>query len=512
MAITWTYETAFHLLLRGGFGHDGKVARGTDESKLVRKLADMPQVEAVDYLLAVRPSDRQGPGKIDDSLGSAYWDKLQKWWFDRLMRARKPVYEKMVLFLHTHFATAKSTVTESEYMSVQNALFREFAFGDFKALVKRVNVDPAMLWWLNGNQNTASAPNENYGRELQELFTLGVFDFNGARNYSQVDVVEAAKILTGWRFREPGNRYIESYFTFGRHHQGAKNVYVADPTDTPGQNPANVHNEPANSMDSALAQTEHERLVEAIFDHIDTEGRPTTARFIARRMWKFFAYEPEVEAGTARQDLSLIDALADAFKGPDGLGQEYNLKTLLRAMFLRDEFYADTTRTVKGPVEFVIGATRMLGAKIKRDRKDTLVPDSGSDLAEMGQELLNPPDVFSWRGNLFWVTTQTLTKRYEFADELAFGGKRDDVGYDVTKLLHISATIPDPFNASRAAVVDRLLKLLLADPSVVDAASRDQLIGALGAVDPIDLADLDVQNDVRGLIGLILTIPHFHVH
>ena len=518
MAITWTYGTAFHLMLRGGFGHDGKLDRDTGESKLVRKLADMTQADAVDYLLDVRPTDRRGPGKTDSN--DKYWFKLQEWWFDRMIKAKKPVYEKMVLFLHQHFATARATVDESLYMAIQNALFRQFAFGDFRALVKRVNTDPAMLWWLNGRDNTSHAANENYARELQELFTLGVFDFKGAKNYSQNDVVNAAKILTGWQTDEPKNNSVISFFgdssdpmnqSFSRHSKVAKTMYAPDPIDTPSQNPLNTYTEPANSSNKALAQTEHERFIDKIFNHVDTDGRPTSARYIARKMWKFFAYDPDVDlgAGTGQQDKALIDALAHAFKGPDAMGQQYNLKTLLHAMFLRDEFYADTTRTVKGPVEYVIGSVRMLGGKLKRGTKDQVVEGSSSSLATMGQELLNPPNVFSWRGNLYWVTTQTLLERYGFASDLAHGASGDDLGYDVGKLL--PSSLP-----TRAAVVDYLLKVLLPDPAVVDTTSRNELIASLSdagvAENPVDLLDSGVQDAVRDLITLILTMPQFHVH
>jgi hypothetical protein len=293
----------------------------------------------------------------------------------------------------------------------------------------------------------------------------------------------------------------------GRHDTGSKTIYTPLAGETPGQDPGNAYTEPANTTDTALAEAEHRRLIEAIFNHVDTDARPTVARFIARKMWKFFAYDPDVDvsAGTGQQDLTLIDALADAFKGsaPD----EYNLKNLLRALLLRDEFYADTTRTITGPVEYVMGAVRMVGGKLKRYAKDAVVPGSNGTLALMGQELLNPPDVFSWRGNLFWVTTQTLLKRYQFAEDLAFGAKGSDLGYDVTKLLDMSQP-----STTQAAVVDRLLKILLAQPSAVDTPTKNELIAGFTSSDPIDVTDTAVQDEVRGVINLILMMPHFHVH
>jgi uncharacterized protein (DUF1800 family) len=518
MAVTLTYDKAFHLLLRGGFGHDGKLVKGTDEAKMVRKLADIAGEDgtpaAIDYLLDVRPTDRQGPGKTNTD--QANWDKLQKWWFDRMIKARKPVYEKMVLFLHQHFATARSTVNKSLYMAIQNALFREFAFGDFRALVKRVNIDGAMLWWLNGDTSTAAQPNENYAREVQQLFVLGPSDFNGSFNYSQVDIQEAAKVLTGWTRSEPKDNEIAINFSFSRHSKGSKTIY-APGVETPNIDPSNQYTINANSMDATAARLEHETFTDHMFTHVDTEGRPTAARFIARRMWKFFAYEPDVDVlnGTGQQDKALIDALADVFTGPDPMNPTCNLKDLLRAMFLRDEFYADTTRTVKGPVEYVMGSTRMLGGKLKGDKKDAVVPDTGSELSDMGQELLNPPNVFSWRGNLFWITTQTLFGRYEYAKDLGDGTKRDDLGFDISKLMGPSVAIPDTTQATKSLVVDRFLKLLLANPAIVDATTRTQLIGILtdnGLTDPIDLSDTGVQDKIRELVKLILTTPHFQVY
>src|SRR5262249_4021155 len=150
-----------------------------------------------------------------------------------------------------------------------------------------------------------------------------------------------------------------------------------------------------------LGFTEHEWLVDQIFKHKDTESHPTTARYMARKLWKFFAYDPVVDVGTSRVDVPIIDAVADAFSGisianPNGT---YLLADALRQMFLTAEFYADATRTVKGPVEYVVGSIRMLHGRMTGDTKANIGNDT---IANQGQEVLNPPDVFSWRGNLRW--------------------------------------------------------------------------------------------------------------
>ncbi len=491
----WTYETAGHLLRRAGFGHNGAYRKSTGEAIQVRSLANKTPEAAVDKLLAFRTSRATGPGQRNSD--SKQWDKLRVWWLQRMVKSSNPVREKIVLFLHTHFATARSKVTQSVYMAIQNALFREFTGGDFRELVKRINIDPAMLWWLDGQSNRTGAPNENYARELQELFTLGVYDFAGRRNYSQADVEQAAQMLTGWRLQGQRNT-VNSYFSMSRHEKGAKALFVPDPTETPNQNPANRYDEPANSSDAALAEGEHRRLIDAIFNHVDTEGRPTAARYIARKAWKFFAYDPVVDAGTSRADLGLIDDLADVFAGSN-----YDLKALLRAIFLREEFYADRTRTVKGPIEFVVGAVRGLKGKLTGQTRTAVVT---TQTGEMGQELFNPPDVFSWRGNQAWITTQNLLNRYKFARDLTQKDKsgRNELGMDPQSFLNLMEN-------SRSAVVDRFLKLL--GPMNIDAATRTELIAWLGSADPIDLRNPDFVNQrVRGLINLILNLPHYHVH
>ena len=489
MALVWTYDTAAHLLLRAGFGHNGSFSKKNGDATQVRALANLTPDKAVDRLLKIPLSKARGP--TDDFL------KLQRWWFDK-MRTSKPLREKMVLFLHTHFATAKTKVDRPLYMAKQNALFREFAIGDFRALVKRINVDPAMLWWLDGQDNTAGAPNENYARELMQLFTLGPEDFAGAHNYSQDDVTQVARILTGW-YNVETKTDVVGQFDANRHDTGsptAKTVFARNltpPQETPNQALSNFF---TVTDQGAL---EHEFLVDKLFAHTDTENRPTAARFITRKLWKFFAYDPDVDDnGGARADLPLIDDLADTF-----VANNYSLAAVLKAMFLREEFYADATRTVKGPVEYVVGSLRMLKGKVSKTRKETLVGDS---MPNMGQEILDPPSVFSWRGNLSWITTQTLLTRYAFARDLAAGEKttKFDLGFNVFTYFK-----PEPVD--RQFIIDRLLHVL--GPLTIDATSNAELLAWLGTADPVDLSNDDfVTRRVRPLVNLILSLPQYLVH
>lgn len=480
----WSYATAAHLLLRSGFGHNGTYNKTTSEVSQIRHFANLTPQAAVSELLGIRASKVKGPGTLDGS--DADFAKLQLWWINRMIRTPNPLAEKMVLFLHTHFATARSKVTKPLYMATQNALFRQFALGSFRELVKQVTVDAAMLWWLDGNLNKIGRPNENYARELQELFTLGVFDFNNQGNYTQKDVTGAARILTGWRFSEVKKKIVVAFLP-SRHDTLAKTIYEGTPSqiDVPA-----AYSPP---------EGEYKFFIDQILDkHRDSDGRPTAARFLTRKLWKFFAYDPVVE-GVNPPDRPMIDALADVFVASD-----YSLTAVLKAMFLREEFYADATRTVKGPTEYVVGSLRMLKAKLTGSTKANIGQDL---LANMGQELLNPPDVFSWRGNLAWITTQTMLRRYAFGAALASGdlGRNSELGHNVYAYLNTNET-------TRAGVVDHFLNLL--GIFNIDNATRGELIQWLGSSDSaLDLKNPDyVRVRVRGLLNLILTLPHYHVH
>lgn len=497
----WDYTKAAHLLQRAGFGHSGLIVRMTGEASQVHQLAITTPDKAVDRMLSFRAIATQGQGTLNDDDDTSF-NKLTYWWINQMRNTPMPVKEKMTLFLHGHFATTRAKVNRSLYHAKQNALFRFFSIGDFRELVKRVTIDMAMLWFLDGKLNKVGRPNENYGRELQELFTLGVFDFKGNPNYSQNDVVQAARILTGWRVSEDYRlRKIASYFTASRHDSDLATMYAPVANETPLQNPANQFNVQSTdpmAADYFAPEVAYQQLVNKIFDHVDTEGRPTVARFMARKLWKFFAYDPVVDYGTSRADLTLIDDLADVFKT-----NNYSLKELLRAMFLREEFYADATQTVTGPVEYVVGSLKKVRAKFGLPEQQAV----GDRLKAMGQTLFNPPNVKGWPGNQAWINTQALLKRYQFARDLSDNdtGRYSQLGWN-------PVTYVDKLATTRQAVVDRFLKFL--GPLTVDATTNDQLVAWLGAADTdLQLSDPNYLNVyVRGLVNLILTLPHYHVH
>src|SRR3989449_5946298 len=185
--VVWDEENAAHLLARAGFG--GSVR---DNARYAR----MGQQRAVERLITVGPTGARAAVRVDDPDGL---EKIQTWWAKRMVKASsRRLQEKMCLFWHDHFASGASAVQNNLWMSIQNRTFRLYGLGPLKTLVYQVTKDPAMLEFLDGRRNRSGRPNENYARELMELFTLGAIDLNGVENSPQTDVTQLARALTGF--------------------------------------------------------------------------------------------------------------------------------------------------------------------------------------------------------------------------------------------------------------------------------------------------------------------------
>jgi len=435
--VTWDYAAAAHLLRRAGFGGTRK-----EIGKAVRR----GQAKTVEKLLHFKPSNAR-PKK--DDLG-----KAQRWWLLRMLGGAPALQEKLVLFWHDHFATSVSKVDDPAKMIEQNRLFRSMAAGKFRDLLVAVSKDPAMIIWLDGIYNTKRSPNENYAREVMELFTLGLTDDAGQPNYTQQDVVEAARAFTGYSIGEDGFAFYPE-----DHDDGVKTVL--DLTGTLTGDDVNIH----------LADLTQ------------------CARFLAKKLWTFFAY-PDPEP-------AVIDALAQAY-----VANDTDIAAVLRAMFLRDEFYSVRARTerVSPPVEFVVATLRAMDAKSNGDRLNYV-------LDAMGQDLFNPPNVAGWPGGLAWMTSVRQLERFDFAWTVARARGHEHVLSTSTKPL-LSGIVKDP---TAAQVVDHVLETL--GPIDAPAETRAELASYMttdrnGGAIAVDLHDDDyVDTKVRGLAGLALMLP-----
>lgn len=438
----WSYAGAAHLLRRAGFGAPRKE---------VLKTLRRGRKKAVARLTGTKSSGPRFEKEGDHRMAAA-------WWLRRMLDGQDPLREKMVLFWHGHFATSVSKVEDVRMLSAQNGIFRRHAFGAFRDLVQAVARDPAMLLWLDNVHNRKDHPNENFARELMELFTLGVVDDAGRPNYTETDVREAARAFTGWSYES--GRFLRYD---GEHDFGEKTVLgLTGPLDGGD-----------------------------VIDHLVV--RPQCARFLARKLWEFFAH-PAPPA-------HVVDALAQVY-----LDNDTRIAPVLRALFLRPEFEGETARTgrVSPPVEFAVATLRTL----RTEADERALPWR---LSQMGQELYVPPNVAGWPGGLAWMNSVTRTHRMAFTwDALTQEGPDADFRTDALRLLDGL-----PRRATTAQTVAHVIETL-ALPAVSDAtaaALAEYLDTAPdGSPEPFDRRAAETaRTKLRGLVGLVLTLPEAYL-
>jgi uncharacterized protein (DUF1800 family) len=347
-----------HLLRRAGFG-------GT--ATQISALAAQPWSTTVDQLLdfSSAPPDAEPAFLTDNTKGD--WERefdLQAWWLDRMATTTTPLQEKLTFFWHGHFATANYKVSDARLMYLQNALFRSMAAANFRDLTQQMALQPAMLIFLDNDSNTKGQPNENFARELMELFTLGV------DQYSQDDVVASARAWTGYNTLDADRT--QYHFYSSRHDTGSKTFMgVTQSWDGPSVINFILGGDPAHSV--------------------------IAARFIATKMWSFFAYPSP--------DDTIVTSLATAF-----LGADFAIAELVRAIFNHPAFLSAAAKQglVRSPTEWVVACMRAVSLTAE-------VANPQWWMADMGQQLLEPPNVSGWRPNGYWLTTSRVWSRANWA-------------------------------------------------------------------------------------------------
>lgn len=402
----WNRERAAHLLERAGFGGtpqqiDALAALGPREAvaRLVRPQAvNDPRVRpfqpspipdaGVDPFPESRPATTEAAKKNGEALGIQakpggnrplqpvvnqffFWlrashlecNRINQWWAERMLLTERPLVEKMALFWHGHFATHEDKVRDHRKMLQQLQLFQAQGLGNFRELMVAVAQNPAMLAFLDAGINVKGAPNENFAREILEMFTLGV------GNYSERDIRESARAFTGWNFR--GTQFVVNA---AQHDDGLKTVF--------GQ--------------------------EGRYDGVQVIDRilqqPTAADYIASRLYRFFVRE-ELSPATARQ-------LGEVLRR-----NRWELAPLMEAIFLSRDFYspASVGMHIKSPVELVVGTYRKLGLAAVPG-----LPDFNEVTQAQGQHLLHPPTVAGWAQGRAWITPGLLIERGNFIHRLMF--------------------------------------------------------------------------------------------
>lgn len=407
-ASEWSYDHAAHLLERAGFGGTpeeiARFAAMTPEAAVdlivnYEQIADtLPPFEhsgiwdeamLADADLHLRFDDvmakaaevgevygevvrEEGPRKLQDITDALYykylssnreWQRVAQWWAERMLTSPRPLEEKMTLFWHGHFATEELKNDDYRLMLQQNMTLRQLASSDMRSLLIAMSKDPAMLLYLDNRLNVKGHANENYAREILELFSLGI------GNYTENDIKEAARAFTGWR--NQGLTFIDDR---AQHDEGMKTVF--------GQ----------------TGNWDGEDVVDLILQ------QEAAGEFIAGKIYRFFVREEISE--------QMLDELAARLRDDN-----YALKPFLRALFLSQDFYSEPSlgTQIKSPVQFLVSTYRKLG--LERIPGTPYFPAATNLL---GQALGNPPNVKGWDGGRAWLNPSTILLRNNLIGHLLF--------------------------------------------------------------------------------------------
>lgn len=397
----WTAQKLRHLYRRIGYGvTKTEVENGLTMSPA--EVVDFLVAKAVNTLLPETPywadwtSEDYDNG--EDGLGYEHEQSIKNQWIERSFT--EPLQAKMSLFWHDHFATQKEVYYCNSSLWHYYKLVHEYAFGNFRTFVEKMGINKAMLVFLDGNQNVANEPNENYARELMELFTMG--EGNG---YTQTDIEQVARALTGWRYQmyDCGDVYFDPSY----HDNGIKTIF--------GQS----------------GNFGYEDVHELIF----TLRADETASYICKKLYQHFVYqEPNKE---------IVAQLAQTFKSSN-----WELVPVIKQILKSEHFYDDslTACRIKHPIELVANFFIPMGNNLESDFREGFVDYVKYSAYETGMNLFEPPNVAGWPGHRVWLSENALTYRWSFCGTM-LRYYLNESGYEKLRQLAIDLTSEsnDPF-------------------------------------------------------------------
>jgi hypothetical protein len=443
----WNIERVGHLYRRATFG--------ATAAELDRGLTDGP-AKTLERILSGGPGQdefEKSTANLARSIVNANNGRqLSVWWLYRMLYTPHPLLEKVTLFWHNHFATSNAKVQSARFMHRQYELMRRQALGNFATLLTEMSKDPAMMVWLDTRNSKKGSPNENYARELMELFSLGI------GHYTEKDIREAARAFTGWEIKAN-----EAAFNEGNHDPGAKTVL------------------------SKSGTFRGEDIVRICLD------QPATAPFIVGKLYRFLISE------TVPATPELIQPLADQFRSS---GSDFG--ALVRTMLSSQLFFSQAVyrARIKSPVEFALGIVRGLEGHVGTTALAVA-------LEEMGQNLFYPPSVKGWDGGQAWLNGQTFLIRQNLAGALTstedprFGSRADPVA-----LARRAGLSTDDHTLAY------FLRLFLQGdvPETSRQRLNDYMARSAHQSVPVFWTDSDAADHrVRTLCYLVLTLPEFQL-
>ncbi|MFZ1678305.1 MAG: DUF1800 domain-containing protein [Saprospiraceae bacterium] len=513
---TWDKSTARHLLKRAMFAPNASqiaqaVTDGLDVT--IQKLFATPSDPGL-------PLNFNEPNDPNVPIGSSWVNaaitpnlnypqlSVRAWQLSLFLNEGVSIREKMVLFWHNHFVTANALIGKMIYQYVN--VLRDNATGNFRTLVEQMTVNPLMLMYLNGNESNKNAPNENYARELLELFTIGKGIEAGPgdyTNYTEQDIKEIARALTGWTsngiaFNQAGN-LPSAIFRPNRHDTGTKTL----------------SNRFGNAVISNLGDQEYKKVIDIILNQAEV------ARFMARNLYRWFVYyfiDDEIES-------TVIEPLADVLRQ-----NNYEIKPALTALLSSEHFYHDNAigAMIKSPVDFTMSTIKPFEVTTNLNLKQTyqLWFALHQLNTTLQQDVFTPPDVAGWKAYYqepvfyrYWINSVTLTTRRAMTDGMATGINtifNRPYGIDVLKVVGEIPNSIDP-NDMIQALIDLVLPYPLTQVQL--DYLKDVLIPGLPDFewtveysaylnDPTnDTIRMGVENRLKALFIALLGLPEFQL-
>jgi uncharacterized protein (DUF1800 family) len=445
-----------HLFRRAGFG----ARREELEAALTRGYE-----ATVEELL-----HPEAQPELDHDLIWRYWpdmkearqiDPAQSYWVYRMINTRKPLEEKMALFWHGLLATGFAKLNHPRAMLRQIEMFRKHGLGDFRTILVELSKDPAMIFWLDNQTNTNEVHNENYGRELLELFSMGI------GHYTEDDVKNCARAFTGWTLKNP----IPGAQPFGRFEWEFE--FRPD-----------LHDYGEKEFLGERGNFDGTDIIDIIV------RQPATAQFVARRLHTFFVSD--------RPDQEAIDQLAEVY-----VRSQYDIRAVMRTLFLSDFFRSSGAyyAKVKSPAEHVVGVMRLV--------EDFTYPKWGIreislECRYMGQDLLNPPSVEGWHTGKEWIDTGILVERVNFAASQVGDIDKPGIRKLVDRLRGLGELSPEE-------LVDHCLDLI--GPLEVSDKTRAALLNFADQGGPLRLAEGDrtAEQRVGEMLQMIVATREFQL-
>ena len=514
----WNFETAAHLIRRATFG----ASKATINQSLNLGLQASVDQLLMDVELPDPPVHSNFMGDPNASVGQTWVDKpfinlqgvansrrnsLRGWNIGNIMQEGFSAKEKMVLFWHNHFVVAE--IQDARFGYLYNTTLRRNAFGNFKNFVKEITIDPSMLRYLNGNQNTVVNPNENYARELFELFTVGKGDLAGSGDYTtftEQDVIEGARILTGWRdIGYFGIIDIESRYIRNRHDRGEKTL----------------SHRFGNTTISDQGGDEYSAFIDVIFEH---QGL-AAARYLVSKLYRWYVYY-EI---TDKIQEEIINPLADLF-----IASDFEIKPVLERLFQSEHFF-DVNSTgcfIKSPIDYLFSFFKPFDFNIS----ETLAGSYNAWLtmhricAAMEQEIFNHPDVAGWKAyyqaplyHEIWINSFTLNYRTGLNNLLIVDGIGMGDERVIMDVLALALNIEDASDPN--VLIRELAKEIYPRPIPEEQVQLLKGILIPGLPDSVWATEYDnwrfdqeneeyripVETKLRGLVGSMFNLPEFYL-